>query len=497
MGGYPTTYPSIPLILTGQYYENDLPIQEYINASARDSITSILSKNGYRIDISPAVPITVPCHKDVVSTCTSHGHIAAGSLRNVAQREAAFLFDIVLFRYLPHFAKKSIYNNQQWFMTALLGHLQGKNEPQPPNLQDIEFMHEFVELAEIGSLKPTFKLYHWRGIHRPIRTNELCRYEEMLPNHESLKRQAICTLKLVRRFLHKLQGLGVYEKSMIFIIGDHGLGSRVMFEGEMLERKAGFEYSTALPLILVKPFGTTKTKMRVLDSPVMLSDIPKTILAALHLEAKVPGNSMLELEETSMRSRRYLHYVWEHEYWHKDYLPPIEEFTISGFSWLEASWRPAHRLYLPQGVELRTNDIDFGTVEGRSFLSYWGWSHNEHWGGKLSVVWAVGNTASIYLNLPRTQTELTMRARMLTHELNDQQRVTIKLNNEPIGVWDIPNDFQMRTYQVGISDQVRISEPRAKNSPDAITFEFAQANRAATPGSRRALAVAFDWIKFE
>jgi hypothetical protein len=80
---------------------------------------------------------------------------------------------------------------------------------------------------------------------------------------------------------------------------------------------------------------------------------------------------------------------------------------------------------------------------------------------------------------------------MLTHTLNNKQRVTVKLNNEPIGWWAIPNDSQMHIYRVEIPGQ------RETNSPDAITFEFAQANRSARPDSQRVLAAAFDWIKFE
>jgi len=47
LGGYPTTRPSIPLALTGQYYDNSELFSEYLEQTQDISIPAILKENGF------------------------------------------------------------------------------------------------------------------------------------------------------------------------------------------------------------------------------------------------------------------------------------------------------------------------------------------------------------------------------------------------------------------------------------------------------------------
>ena len=111
----------------------------------------------------------------------------------------------------------------------------------------------------------------------------------------------------------------------------------------------------ALPLVLVKPFGATGG-LRISDAPVSLADIAKTILSELELDADVPGVSIFDIAESDARGRRFFDHSWDagDKQRYEPYLPPLKEYIVTGFSWLDASWQPTHRVFTSEGVKSDT-----------------------------------------------------------------------------------------------------------------------------------------------
>ena len=112
-------------------------------------------------------------------------------------------------------------------------------------------------------------------------------------------------------------------------------------------RPIATERSYALPLVLFKRPGE-RGPMRVSDAAVSLGDVPRTVMEALGLASDLPGTSMFAPDIRPERSRRVLFYRPGELRLADDYFPPLREFSVSGFSWLEESWRQTGRVFRPQ-----------------------------------------------------------------------------------------------------------------------------------------------------
>lgn len=106
---------------------------------------------------------------------------------------------------------------------------------------------------------------------------------------------------------------------------------------------------------VVKPFGARR-EPKISDAPVSGVDIPKTIVAALRLDADMPGVSIFNIDESAKRDRRFLYHDWNigDKQRYAPYLPPLEEYTVKGFSWLDESWRPTGRIFTSEGTKEKT-----------------------------------------------------------------------------------------------------------------------------------------------
>ena len=105
-----------------------------------------------------------------------------------------------------------------------------------------------------------------------------------------------------------------------------------------------------IPLMLVKPINSIGP-LSISDTPVALEDIPKTIADSYGIANNYSGESILDNNNTSERIRLYYHYDWSHDYWDKQYLPPITEYQINGFSWDSVSWKQTYRIFTSSGMQ--------------------------------------------------------------------------------------------------------------------------------------------------
>ncbi len=198
-----------------------------------------------------------------------------------------------------------------------------------------------------------FKFIHLSGIHLQLRMNENLLYEVMDPSRANMLRQGTGALKMAAIFLERLRQLNVYDESLIFIVGDHGSGvaGAVInmtpysenfnkggpYPGNFRTFKAG-----AIPMVLVKRMHATGG-LKTSDAPVCLGDIPQTVVDELGLEAAFPGASMFRVGEHEERERIYRAFVGPQR--DVEYLAPIVEYAVNGFSWDDTSWRETGNIY--------------------------------------------------------------------------------------------------------------------------------------------------------
>jgi hypothetical protein len=373
LAGSDGTSVSIPNMLTGNNYDNATPYLEFVKQSfLGNSLPKTLKEYSFRIDLFPIIPYSV--YNDFSGIALQSKRIMNW---DAFFREQAFIADLALFRDLPHFIKEIIYNHQRWFFSGLLKHHQdtesGKQESSEIsnayNLKyskefenskklikqnrDANFINRMIPMSGVVEKTDTFKLYHLNGIHLQLIMDENLEYEELKPTRANMKRQGAGILKIAAMFLERLKQMKVYDNSLIFIIGDHGSGMsdaniNISSSSANFNKRGPYKgffksFKTAgIPLILVKRMDS-KGELKISDAPVSLGDIPETAIEELGLKGKFPGKSMFRVKEDEKRERIYRAFFGEQE--NVEYLAPLYEYSVNGFSWDDTSWQETGNIY--------------------------------------------------------------------------------------------------------------------------------------------------------
>jgi hypothetical protein len=321
--GYPSTYPSIPNILTGAFYDNKMPVSTFLTeAYSENSLPVALKRTGYHVYL--------PLEKYVLAdTSVASNFLDAGGRKSLDISVAVKLLNVSAFTFSPHFLKKFFYHKIRYIRPV--------TDNGREVHEDVKFINEIRERITVELRDSAFKLYHLKGMHRPLRLNEHLDYEEMGYSLDNVIRQAKAELKIVDMFLELMKKAGIYDNSMIFIIADHGAGSP-----EIPAPSVRNDMSFAAPLFLFKPFGA-RGGLKLSSAPVELADIPATVFSALGMEADTGGTPITEIAPDSARQRRFLSLTWHHEDWDRDYMPAMREYVVSGHSWEMKSWERTGR----------------------------------------------------------------------------------------------------------------------------------------------------------
>jgi len=325
---------SIPTILTSKSYDNSIPLPRFIKESylSETSLPRVLKESGYEVDIFTFINGSV-YHDESVASNFLKGRDKYNYIFDIA-----FIYDISLFRYLPHFIKKNIYNEQNWLLRRIVAERKGCY-----NYVDWGITKRMPFLATKSGDKGVFKFFHIWGPHPPYRYNSRLEFQVLPEGRAGYKEQAKGTLMVVKIFLDTLKRIGVYDNSFIFVIADHGAHDSVGVispDGSDAGKISYGKQAYFLPLILVKQFNARSQKITMSDSPVCLSDVPATIFTALGMETPGTQTSIFKAEEGKGRQRIAFEVErgrYNRDIFRQQFLPPMEILIISGFSWLEKS----------------------------------------------------------------------------------------------------------------------------------------------------------------
>ena len=150
LAGSDGTIISIPNMLTGTSYDNTVPYLQYVkSAFLANSLPKTLHEYSFRIDACPIYPYSI--YVDFSGAAPP-----ARRLRNweAFAEDQAFIADLALFRVSPHFAKKLVYNDQQWRISGLAGRLLTGGKPARAEegslpLADSRYAREFESSRQL------------------------------------------------------------------------------------------------------------------------------------------------------------------------------------------------------------------------------------------------------------------------------------------------------------------------------------------------------------
>ncbi|MEM0947156.1 MAG: sulfatase-like hydrolase/transferase [Pseudomonadota bacterium] len=358
------TFPSIPTLLTGAFYDNSKPAWNYVADAYDDtSLPGKLRSTGIRSELYPSIPGTVFSSPTVADN-------------SIEQRFEFLNYTRVVYfgmlRSLPVWAKRATVE-----LNDRLEERRGKassptdatasaqlDHPKPVLTGDNTSLRDVLPEARVAAQPPTFKFIHLFGLHIPISFDRNLEYVDVEYSRETVVEQALGVVRLLGTFVDTLIEIGVYEDAAIVVVGDHGSGrSPDMW---LNPSDPGDEFFNNLkargcPLFLAKAAGSATEPLQTSDAPVTLSDIEPTLLSEMGVDPElieskpigIPGidglsgaQSVFTISDNAVRKRAYYSYKWErHE---PLYLAPIQEYVITGNVRDDASWKLG-RTFLPKG----------------------------------------------------------------------------------------------------------------------------------------------------
>jgi hypothetical protein len=288
MGGFPYTYPSVQLLLTGKYYDNSLPIKDFItNVQKENSLFKILRENNF----SSHVYSFAQSNLFSIDSYDNKTNIVSKSEMIKMTKK---MYKLTAFRYMPQVLKKYFVITSDEFAK--------KGENERSSVYDIGFYHDILNTDfTTDDSNGIFKVYHLHGLHNPIRINSDIEEIKEAGGIEALTQAGIAELKIIDQYIEKLKELNIYDNTMIIVTGDHGdyidytkkideiiSNKDLTYVNGELDRSIDKNVIlTANPILLVKRFNEIKDTLTISDVPSTLGDIPNTILSALGIESKL------------------------------------------------------------------------------------------------------------------------------------------------------------------------------------------------------------------
>lgn len=252
VSAYPHTKYNIPFLLSGMWFENGTTSDEYFEkVLTTSSFFEELEQRGYSIDLyTPDF--------DGFNEQTRHRFENVGMYTKKVSSYTAFArWQILLVgtKYAPHDLKRFSYVNPGAFER-----LKVAEEGREPFHMDnnMDFYQAVAEQPMQYREDKNFKFYHLWGAHPPYLYDGDLNY---MPEGGTFPQSIALCVTMADSYLEKLKENGMYDNSVIIILGDHG-------QGEYYEQNNMNQH----PALLIKGIGE-KHEFQVNNKPVSFADM--------------------------------------------------------------------------------------------------------------------------------------------------------------------------------------------------------------------------------
>ncbi|WP_339071122.1 sulfatase-like hydrolase/transferase [Pseudomonas idahonensis] len=452
-GGFPTTVASVPLIMTGEQYKNELPIKEWTRKeNEKKNIADYFVGQKYGVSLVTILPSTLEGVRNSVFHISTLGRAGWKALL----QNDLLVLDGGVFRTLPTRWKPEFYGEGNWFFSKL-----NFDENTLPGIhgQDLSFLEAFEKQAIVGSKNTgEFKFYHYAGAHWPLQLDEHFNYKAGMPEERaSYIQQSRGVLTLLRRKLEKLKSLGVYDSSEILVVGDHG--SHYIVPNDMYGSKtSNFDeisdnvLASSRPLFLYKPAHSVDA-LKVSEAPMQLRNA--ACIFSENNAAFGCGSALFGVGGRPQDARTFFYYHWTKEYFDgsKEFMPPMYKYTVKGDIRDVSSWNNDYMLYTEGNYHAlpRVNKYKLGEylsfVENGNAAGYFkhGWSYQEP-----DHRWTDGDASYSAFDIDGVVgKDLTLKfygSAFLAPGVSSQD-VDVVVNGKKIGSWKVSG---LGWYEIGV-----------------------------------------------
>ncbi len=302
---YRKTDPSIVSTLTGAICKNEEPFYTYCDkAFENNAFFRTLQENGYTINIYGGPQSVFP----------SSVMEQVENLRSVMQEEEVYkntniiafiklYIRMVGYRCLPSICQPVMYDNYyEAFSDMCSGNYTGEN--------DVKMLTRMREDGgyTIDNSRSFFKFYMMRGAHVPYAVDR--DGNTVTADTYDQYEQCLGSFTILNQFIDELKDKGVYSKTTIIVMADHGDGM------------------ICNPILLVKYPHEESDTLKVSHAPVSLLDIRATILYGLGLEYEEFGTPVHAWEGVEGRERIFYAYDWMRPTDGNFYLNTLTEYIV-------------------------------------------------------------------------------------------------------------------------------------------------------------------------
>ena len=289
VGAYSFTEHSIPYILTGQWFENQEPFEDYTaQAMASSPLLNRLKAEHYRIGMYEE---DLRCTEEQAAEFENveKTTLRFTGFRAIAKEE----LKLVWFKYAPYLLKRAVHVDMNRFTMIV--------EP----VSDSELYHyvnwDFYPDAQNAQITTVsdkvFKFIHIEGAHVPLRYSKDV---TIIGSDQGTYDQNLqASMTVLKQYLDDLKAAGVYDNTAIVVMADHGYWT--YWDDKLLGRSN--------PLLAVKGVGESH-EMKISEAPISYEDLQECFSRLLGGDA---SDQVFDAKEGDQRIRRYLSYNYLEE----------------------------------------------------------------------------------------------------------------------------------------------------------------------------------------
>ena len=276
-GGAPTTY-GLPILLTGSYYNGE-PYSEYIsNAYEKADLYYKLQKNNYDVRIYTENQFVSNKASEYLDNTYESKKIEVESPVALLKK----LYQLVGYKYFPRILK-----NDFFIYSGEFEQFKSSEDFAPYVINDAAFIQKYREKGlTLFKNKNVFKLYHLHGAHPPYTLNE---FGHSSDSETTVFRQIQGVFSMLYEYIDEMKRLGVYDKSTILIVADHG----------------GIELYQN-PMLLIKKKNMTKESLTITHAPVTFQNVLPTLSFEIDGENGENNKTLFEVNEDEKVVRQHV-----------------------------------------------------------------------------------------------------------------------------------------------------------------------------------------------
>lgn len=303
MGNYSCTMNAVAYILSGKWFENQEPLDEYLNDVYLNSpLWEELRNRGYRIDLYEDDIRALD--DSVVDNFANvyHTTVSPSSYLELAKEE----LKLVGFRYAPYDLKRYCETREVYFDELQVSKPDGTTAGTfTENNMDFKVAldENGVTVDQAGKI---FKFIHLEGAHAPFIYGENMDY---VPGGD-YRQNMEASITLAKNYIQALKESGAYDNTAIIVMADHGYNG----QGDETDRDV---WMRPTPLFLVKGKEEQHDTMQISEAPVSYVDLWEAYMRLMDGEK---SDALFDWKEGDARERRYFRYSFSETYHLVEYI---------------------------------------------------------------------------------------------------------------------------------------------------------------------------------